>query len=109
MIRRWRRLKPSPPFPRRTDLAAMTKGPRFHRAFLRPPAQTWPPEVGQPAAAGGKVQAVLRTVREYSSASSIHGLSYIFEAGQPAGPRSLWAAVVSVAVGLAALLSLQGF
>lgn len=52
--------------------------------------------------------AVSRAVREYAAASTLHGVGYVFERGQPVPSRLVWAAVVAVSLAFAVALSMQG-
>ena len=49
------------------------------------------------------------TVLGYAQSSTAHGISYIFEAGQPGSERVLWAAVVASCFAAAGFLSYQMF
>ncbi len=51
---------------------------------------------------------MLRTLEEYSKASSLHGVAYVFERDQPALSRWVWLLMLAVSFGLATLLSVQG-
>ena len=54
-------------------------------------------------------KAVPRTLQEYSSVTTIHGLYYIFAKNIPTTDRILWFILVSISVFLVAMLSCQAY
>lgn len=52
---------------------------------------------------------LLKTLREYSENSSVHGVGYIFENGQHFLERLVWVIVVFVGVSLATFFSVEAY
>ena len=56
-----------------------------------------------------KSTAVSKTLREYSEASSVHGVSYVFSKSLPLLDRLLWALLTLAALALAAYWSMTAY
>ena len=56
-----------------------------------------------------KLTAVSKTLREYSEASSVHGVSYVFSKSLPLLDRLLWALLTLAALALAAYWSMTAY
>ena len=56
-----------------------------------------------------KLTAVSKTLREYSEASTVHGVSYVFSRSLPLLDRLLWTLLTMIALALAAYWSLTAY
>ena len=57
----------------------------------------------------GRCSALPETIAEYSSASTVHGVAYVFEEGQHFLERVIWSLVVMVGVSLAIYWSVGAY
>ena len=57
----------------------------------------------------GKASPVAKTVRDYSEASTIHGISYVFSTLLPLVDRTLWVLITFTCLSLAAYWSVTAY
>lgn len=58
---------------------------------------------------GSGFHAIEGTLQDYAKYTTVHGISYIFEASQPRAARWSWVAVVTTCLGLVFGFSLEAF